>query len=394
MKFNKWTMGLAALGVVSVGSVARAEEAQMNAVQTALSSTVISGYVDTSLNHQFNPDKETADLNIPFLGNNKLNGFNLNVVKLSVEKAMDESEWASGYKVDLLFGPDAVGYNPSANGNSDSDFAIKQAYVALRTPIGNGIDWKMGVFDTIIGYEAFDSGSNPNFTRSWGYAIEPTEHTGLLGTYRINDNLSVSAGLANTLSAGINNRNSELGQASYQRKTWMGSVSFTLPDSAGALSGSTLYAGIVGGFAGTSDPDGDPTGPANDQINYYLGATLATPVAGLKVGLAFDAAQNQAGVDGANTWVIGAYGSYQATEKMSLHLRGEYGRADANCVGFLSSSADSYGQQNVVGLTGTLQYNLWNNVVSRLELRYDNVNPEFGKEYDAFGAYLNVIYKF
>lgn len=48
MKFNKWTLGLAAVGAVSLTSVAQAEE-KVNAVQTALSSTTISGYVDTSM---------------------------------------------------------------------------------------------------------------------------------------------------------------------------------------------------------------------------------------------------------------------------------------------------------------------------------------------------------
>jgi hypothetical protein len=386
MKFNKWTLGLAALGVVSIGSVARAEEAQMNPVQTALASTVISGYVDTSYEHTFKPDKELSPIPIPFRTESKLNGFNLNVVKLSLEKAMDESEWASGYKVDLLFGPDAVSYNPSVEGESDSDFAIKQAYVALRTPVGNGIDWKFGVFDTIIGYESFDAVNNPNFTRSWGYAIEPTQHTGLLGTYRITDTVSVSAGLANTLSPGINNRNSELlngnGELgeSYLRKAWMGSVAITAPDSAGALAGSTFYAGAVGGFAGEF---GD-SGPAEDQVNYYLGATIATPVAGLKLGVAFDAVSNLGGVDGADTWVGGIYGSYQATEKMSLHMRGEYGNAEDIGVG----------DTDFWELTGTLQYNLWNNVVSRLEMRYDKFNPDAGDEEDSFSVYLNLVYKF
>ena len=54
--------------------------------------------------------------------------------------------------------------------------AIERATVVIDcTPVGNGIDWKMGVFDTIIGYEVFESGNNPNFTRSYGYAIEPTQ---------------------------------------------------------------------------------------------------------------------------------------------------------------------------------------------------------------------------
>jgi hypothetical protein len=400
MKFNKWTMSLAALGVVSIGSVARAEEAQMNPIQTALASTVISGYVDTSYEHTFDPDKESPAFSIPFRGDNKLNGFNLNVVKLSLEKAMDESEWASGYKVDLLFGPDAVGYNPSSNvtttdGDEGSlaDFAIKQAYVALRTPVGNGIDWKFGVFDTIIGYESFDAVSNPNFTRSWGYAIEPTQHTGLLGTYRINDYVSVSVGLANTLSAGINNRNTELGTESYLRKTWMGSIAVTAPDSMGALAGSTLYAGVVGGFPG-ADWDalngGGSSGASEDQINYYAGATVTTPVAGLKLGLALDYVSNTTGVDGADTWVAGLYASYQATEKLSVHGRFEYGNADDNSPVFLDSGED----EDVIGITGTLQYNLWANVVSRVEVRWDKVEPDSSDDETAFSAYLNLIYKF
>jgi hypothetical protein len=389
MKFNKWTMSLAALGVVSIGSVARAEEAQMNPIQTALASTVISGYVDVSYEHTFIPDKELSPISIPFRTQSKLNGFNLNVVKLSLEKAMDESEWASGYKVDLLFGPDAVAYNPSVNGDQNESFAIKQAYVALRTPLGNGIDWKFGVFDTIIGYESFDSVNNPNFTRSWGWAVEPTQHTGLLGTYRINDTISVSAGLANTLSAGINNRNGELVNGnneqgeSYLRKAWMASVSVTAPDSAGALAGSTLYAGAVGGFAGSFDPGPGGDSDVEDQVNYYAGATIATPVTGLKLGVAFDYVTSIAGADGDDVWVGGIYGSYQATEKMSLHLRGEYGN-------FESSGGDT----DFWELTGTLQYNLWNNVVSRLEMRYDKFDPDAVDEEDSFSVYLNLVYKF
>ena len=48
MKFNKWTLGLAAVGAVSLASVAQAEE-KGSTVMTALSSTVLSGYVDTSM---------------------------------------------------------------------------------------------------------------------------------------------------------------------------------------------------------------------------------------------------------------------------------------------------------------------------------------------------------
>ena len=50
MKFNKWTLGLAAVGAVSMASAVRADEAKLSSVQTALSNTIISGYVSASAN--------------------------------------------------------------------------------------------------------------------------------------------------------------------------------------------------------------------------------------------------------------------------------------------------------------------------------------------------------
>src|ERR1041384_1415061 len=104
MKFNKWTLGLAAVGVVSLASAAKAEE-KSSVVQTALSSTTISGYVDTAAH--WNPGSGAGVAFYGYGGVAKADGFNLNVVQLSIAKPLDESEWASGYKVDLWMGPDA-----------------------------------------------------------------------------------------------------------------------------------------------------------------------------------------------------------------------------------------------------------------------------------------------
>jgi len=51
MKFNKWTLGLAAVGAVSLTSAVRADEAKIIPLQTALSNTTISGYVDTAVQY-------------------------------------------------------------------------------------------------------------------------------------------------------------------------------------------------------------------------------------------------------------------------------------------------------------------------------------------------------
>src|ERR1043166_8013852 len=267
MKFNKWTMALAATGIVSLGSVAQAEE-KASSVMTALSSTTLSGYVDTSA--QWNPGTGNARLpDYKFGGSNKADGFNLDVIQLRIEKPLDEADWAAGYRVDLWAGPDAntLGTQSTLAG-STSDFAIRQAYVALRMPVGNGLDWKVGVFDSIIGYESVESGNNPNYTRSFGHSIEPQTHTGVLASYRFTDMISVSAGVANTTGPVINDRAqgpnfNALGNSRAESyKTYMASISLTAPDNMGFLSGSTLYGGIVNGF---SDNYGD------GQTSYYVG---------------------------------------------------------------------------------------------------------------------------
>lgn len=317
-KVNKWTLGLAAVGLISLPAVVHAEE-KPNQLLTALSSTTISGYVNTSVH--WNPGSGNA--NTPafaFNDANKHDGFNVNAVNVVLEKPLDEGTWSAGYKVDLIYGPDAVllANNSWVGGGMSTDLNIKQAYVALRAPVGNGIDLKLGSFDTIIGYEVFNAGSNPNYTRSWGYTIEPTQHTGLLASYQVNRVVGVSAGVANTWAAGVNNR----APGSESDKTWMAAVTLTAPDDMGFLAGSALYLGIVDGY----------TTPAvgNDITSFYAGATLATPIQGVKLGAAFDYAvldDNGPGLRG-NTKAAALYASFQATEKLSFHARGEW--ADFN----------------------------------------------------------------
>ena len=388
MKFNQWTLGLAAVGIVSLASAAKAEEKAM--VQTALSSTTISGYVDTSM--QWNPG--TGNANLPFWsfgGPGKADGFNLNVVQLRIEKPLDESEWAAGYKVDLWAGPDANALGTQSLGTT-GDFAVRQAYVALRTPVGNGLDWKVGVFDTIIGYESVEGPVNPNYTRSFGQAIEPQTHTGALATYRFSDLISASAGMANTTTPTINARDPQ--NESY--KTYMASVAITAPEDTGFLAGSTLYAGFVNGFANRLDPQG-PAGNNDNAISYYAGATIATPVTGLRLGTAFDLLDvyNQSG----ETWAAAVYASFQASEKLSLHLRGDYLKDRGE-----QKTLDSMASDDTMSLTATAQYDLWKNVISRLEVRWDHSlsgTEEFGNgpggapdQVNAVMVALNLVYKF
>jgi hypothetical protein len=398
MKFNKWTLGLAAVGAVSLTSVAQAEEKLVIGSQANMTATTISGYLDTSVHWNIGRDNINAPTSptssnpqqFGAVDDHRQDGINFNVFQLSLSKALDESEWSSGYRADLWFGPDAnvLGTGSLLAGdvdNENADFAIRQAYVALRTPIGNGIDWKLGVFDTVVGYETVESGNNPNYTRSLGFGSEPTTHTGLLGTYRFCDSLSLSAGVVESFGPTINDRASNAaGGESY--KTFLGSVALTAPSDWGWVAGSSLYVGAIRGY------DVNSPGLGGHRDHYYTGITLATPVAGLKFGAAFDYSHARHISNGStdNTYTYGLYASFQATEKLSLHGRVEYQRAQSGTGGNAPDRNEA---------TLTAQYDLWKNVISRLELRWDHsearafdVNGGLAK--NTYLAAANIIYKF
>src|SRR5204863_9989017 len=123
------------------------------------------------------------------------------------------------------------------------------------------------------------------YARSYGRTIEPQTHTGVLATYRFSDLVRVSGGIANTVGPAINEKaqgpnlspNGETKAESF--KTYMGSIELTAPESFGFLAGSTLYAGVVNGFSSSY---------GENQTSWYVGATVATPINHVRLGMAFD----------------------------------------------------------------------------------------------------------
>ena len=279
MKINKWTLGLAAVGLVSLGSVAQAEEKAVP-LMTALSSTTLSGYVDTSA--VWNPGTGNANP-APFAFNGgKQDGFNLNSVDLKLEKALTEDQWAAGYAVELMFGPDAPAVTGSGFGTSS---LVRQAYVNVRAPLGNGLDFKVGRWDNIIGYESTDTYKNPNFTHSYAWSLEPTAHTGILASYQASPQIGLSVGVANTLTTGfVNGRAIRGTSVTETKKAVVSLLTLSAPESWGSLSGSALYVGLDNGFGSTTE----------DRTHFYVGATVATPVKGFKVGGSFDSISHRA----------------------------------------------------------------------------------------------------
>ncbi len=292
---------------------------------------------------------------------------------------MEDTAWSAGYRAQLLFGPDAITIGTTSPGAAPGDFAIKNAYVSLRAPVGNGLNFKVGVWDTVVGYEVFEAGNNPNYSRSYGYFIEPITHTGVLASYALTDWLTLSGGIAD--GGGVNTINSRTDARWLM--TYVGSMAITAPESAGFLAGATLYFGVVD--AGIDY--------AKDVVNLYAGGSMPTPITGVTLGLAYDYRANGLR-DNSYENAVAGYLGWQLTEKLKFSGRAEYATGSNGAYGYAGPES-----VQLFGLVTTLDYNLWANAITRLELRWDHDlqgNGEFldSTKDDAVSLALNVIYKF
>lgn len=393
---------------------AKAEESTPRALQTALSETTISGYVDTSVIWKFGRGNGGTGVGNPISGGTmpgraydgtpKQDGINLNVVGITLNKPSGEDGWSAGYNVTLLFGPDAAGYNPSF-GIGTSDFSLKDTYVELNAPVGNGLKFKIGTFTEPIGHEVFESFNNPNYSRSYGFFIEPTALTGILASYKFNESISAHLGVANSWLPGVNARAIRNGlPAGEWEKTYIAMIMLVAPESFGFLKGSTLNAGVIDGLAGG----------ASDTTSFCVDGNVPTPIKKLRLGYAYDYRWTKStGIaPSTHAYAAGLYFLYSATEKLNINTRVEYAKGTAGTWYAVNMPPNPFPESNpqnkLFGLTTTIDYSLWANVVTRLEFRWDhdltgqhfsgpgdtNIGPFGDDDRNAFSLALNIVYKF
>jgi hypothetical protein len=405
MKISKWTKMLLSAGVVSLPAVMLADDAPPAAaptpstVLTALSSTTLSGYVDTTAVWKFG----TGNANMPgrvYDGPDVQDGFNLNVVSLTLDKPLDPDAWSAGYHVQMLMGPGAAKRGTGlVASSSTTEFAFNEAYVNLHVPIGNGLEVHVGQFGTFNGYEAYDTYKDPNWSRSYGFFDETSAHTGVAAFYKVADWLTVQAGVGN---AGPFNSQVDAKSNTETAKAYLAMITLTAPDSWGWMKGAT----VSGGYT---------TGPNLNNAEHvqqlYAGGTLPLPVTGLSLGLAYDYTGNIGGYLGASGGgyanATALYILWQATEKLKINTRLDYTSATQGWYYTVSDEAPGTihsGNDQLGSLTVTADYSLWKNVVSRAEFRwdrsFDGTHPYGGtvagdpKNKNAVSLALNIIYLF
>lgn len=153
-----------------------------------------------------NFDDPENNSNGPVTFSDRANEFNVQQLYGYVERAVDtESKgWDVGFRADVMYGTDSR-FSPTSNyddnfttdGNSNYHKVVfPQAYAEIYAPIGNGITTKIGHFYTIIGNEVVTAPDNFFFSHAYTmqYA-EPFTHTGILSSYSVNDNVSITGGV-------------------------------------------------------------------------------------------------------------------------------------------------------------------------------------------------------
>jgi len=244
-KSNEWQLVLC--GAIFCSSLAQADDKGMvesltdfNINKTAPLKDLgidVGGWVTAGV--AGNPDDPRDNVNGPVTFNNRANEFNVQQLYGYIENAVDTEagKWDLGFRADVVYGLDAI-YTTQANFDNklitDSSsrlykLAFPQVYAELYAPIGNGITTKIGHFYTIIGNETVTAPDNFFFSHAYTMQYgEPFTHTGILSSYDVNDNVSISGGVVTGWDSFFQEPANFLGGASYTTDDEKTSVAFSM----------------------------------------------------------------------------------------------------------------------------------------------------------------------
>jgi hypothetical protein len=342
-----------------------------------------------------------ADWNGPITFNDRAWQGQMNQLYLINERILKEDQLSWGGRVDLLYGTDFL---YTVAGGLDSDWNTGR-YYGLAMPqlygeVGSQeLNVKFGHFYTLIGYEVVPAIGNFFYTHAYTMQYgEPFTHTGVLGTWVPNDQLTIIGGVTN----GWDNWDNGLptpanpGPGQTSNAAFLGAITFSSSDGTQALtlansSGNEANGGQIGG----NDLIGNRTVTSivytnefTDKLTYVYQSDF-----GYAAYANDPAQQNAAGANGyyapqgnqpgsAYWYGVNQYLFYNFTDYLIGGLRLEWFR-DNNGYRVVSGLRD--GSPGVGGYTGNLWAMTWglnylvgNNLVIRPELRYDWFSADQG----------------
>jgi hypothetical protein len=366
---------------------------QNNFVETAQKGIKLSGYVDAGYSYNFTgASSGTSDVTGRFGSDTAAKGdFNLYAVKIALEKALtSENKAQAGFRTDVMIGEDANYFiNRSstnsinnANQNSNALF-LEQAYVSIRAPVGNGWDFKVGKFASILGYEVMERPANMNTTFGLLFQQMPLYYTGVLSSYKFDDYLDGKLGVVN----GSNTDNNTTTSGNSDGCAVLAALNVTAPGGNANWSNNFQYSSnsennTSQSINANTTPVTVLSGTSNTQGSAYTfiynsWGNWAPKFADDKLLLAFNTLLLTTGGSGTSTitdptlgsvtvnsnytsYGAGAYAKYQFNDWFSLCSRGE----------FLGLAAQGV-TNNLWEYTLTAGFNVIDNLLIRAEYRLD-----------------------
>ncbi|MGD9896320.1 MAG: outer membrane beta-barrel protein [Candidatus Methylacidiphilaceae bacterium] len=389
------------------------------AVQTSPPGIRLSGYLDASYTENFispNARIPTRMADDGIAGG----GFNLNAVRLLLEKPLDDqNRWEAGFRTDIFIGQDAASMGgpdnlaglgtpiEAGNARNGASFLLAQAYATFRIPAGNAIDVKVGKFVPPLGFEVMERPSNLNFTYGNLYTnLIPEIVVGMEAAYHpldwVETTLGILDGSFNAARAGFpffgQNDNSLSNSPAY---LFLASAGIDAPARNARLVASALYGpnganppgfGLAPSFSGSGV---FVESPLNRAAPFFLGDVwgewipkaahdrllLACETTGgfyEGVGPLESGASQPAKWLGASLWA-----KYQATSLTSLALRTDWIHGSANEI-----LSDHAGPADLWSVTATIGFDLWENLMLRTEFRMDWGAAVYGTPFSPVGALL------
>ena len=367
---------------------------QNNFVETAQKGIKLSGYVDAGYSYNFTGAANgTSDVSGRFGSDTAAKGdFNLYAVKIALEKALtSENKAQAGFRTDVMIGEDAnylinrdTDYNLTNDNQNSNALFLEQAYVSIRAPVGNGWDFKVGKFVSILGYEVIERPANMNVTYGLLWQQMPLYYTGVLSSYKFDDYLDAKLGVVNGSQTDNNTSTSGGGDgcavlaalnvtAPGGNANWSNNFQYSSNNdnnTSSSFNDSSTSTGVENGSSGTgytfiynSWGNWAPKF-ANDKLLFAFNALLGTSSTN---------DNDQAGTQAGTTWFgAGAYAKYQFNDWFSLCSRGEYlgGNNPQKIDGFNGANYDNTGL-SLWEYTLTAGFNVIDNLLIRAEYRLD-----------------------
>ncbi len=347
---------------------------------SGLAGLQMSGYVDVAAAYSFNePDNGTTTTGRVF--DTEASGFTPHAAELVLEKPMTDT-MPFGFRTDLFFGDDAEVFHSTGGGTGTDQFDLQQAYVTARAPIGEGLDFKIGKFVTLLGAEVIESPANWNYSRSYmfGFSI-PFTHTGMLASYPLGEWGSVTGGVVNGWDAVDDNN---------KAKSLIGSLTLTP-----AKDLTLLVNGITGAERSLNNSnkrsviDLVATYQATEQLAFMANYDYGHE-SNLTPGTATTITTN--GFEGANWQGVALYAKYDVTPMWALASRVEWFDDKDNVrLGLTGPGGGTITDIDYYELTLTSQWKLYDHVLARLEYRHDKADDQVFARHEGLSDYQDTI---